>query len=113
MSNHGNPLSDHGRRTCLGFVAACCLTPALAPSTATARSHYKLCPNVVGGALYRTQALNTSCSEAQRVWHHFAWSGGPRPPLIHGWRCSSRITGNEESRTSCARGSQRLDFYED
>jgi hypothetical protein len=83
-------------------------------SGTAANASWQLCPNVHGGALFRALALNTSCSEAQVVWHHFAWEGETlRPELPAGWQCSSKITGNEQSRTLCSRGVAQLHFYED
>jgi hypothetical protein len=90
-------------------------TPPSSENSGTpANARWQLCPNVHGGALFKALALNTSCSEAQVVWHHFASEGeGPSPQLPTGWQCSLKITGNEQSRTLCSRGVAQLHFYED
>lgn len=60
------------------------------------------CSSVRGGALSKTLVSGITCVFAQRIWNHFSWdSSRPRPPLPHGWRCVSMLTGSEQSETDC------------
>jgi hypothetical protein len=85
-----------------------------APSPADAISRFDSCQGVRGGALYKTRALRTSCSEAQTIWNSFAGSTPHLPPIPRGWQCASGITGQAASETVCThRGGRAVLFFED
>jgi hypothetical protein len=99
------------------FSSAATLAATLAfvaPSSASALSRFHSCRGVHGGALYKTQALQTSCSEAQTIWNSFAGYTPHLPPIPRGWQCASGITGQAESETVCThKGGRAVLFFED